>query len=86
MWHKAVLRNFSEPQDVEIYGKPMLAQTTGLERADFLSIRHIQQALDSLQSLKRPGDQQIFCELSSSSEQHYRALVGLALKVKTRKQ
>lgn len=66
----------------------MLAKTTGLERADLLSIRHIELALKSLMNVKRNQDNKssIFTDVSPQSEEHLKALIGLALKVKTRKQ
>ena len=52
-WLDAVERNFQQEDDVQLYGKPMLEQTSGLEKADSLSIQHIEHAVDCLRGLQR---------------------------------
>lgn len=91
-WLEAVERNFADEADVQAFGKPMLELTSGLERADSLSIHHIELAVENLRNLKRDKEDsaQVFGNDSSSAganneEEHYQALIGLALKVKTRK-
>ena len=84
-WLMAVERKFEEPQDVDTVGKPMLLTTTGLERADYLSIQHIELAVENLLSLQREEQSKVFSAISPDSDEHLKALVCLALKVKTRK-
>ena len=57
----------------------MLKETSGLEKADCLSIDHIDLSLESLLQLES-----VFPPIDKCNEVHLRALVGLALKVKTR--
>lgn len=85
-WLTAVECNFKDSKDVDLIGKPMLEGTSGLERADYLSIEHINLAIDSLMSLKNNQSQTpLFAQVSHQSDHHLKALIGLALKVKTRK-
>ena len=62
----------------------MLAQTAGIEKADSLSIEHIDLALQRLLQLEKGSNKRIFDEINKVKEVNLRALVGLALKVKTR--
>lgn len=62
-------------------GASMLFDSRGIELADKLSIDHIREALSSLQGMEYPSNTPII----DPTEEHFQALVGLALKVKTRK-
>ena len=62
-------------------GADLLFAGRGIELTDSLSIEHILEALGSLEAMVYPDGSSII----SPSEEHMQALVGLALKVKTRK-
>ena len=76
-WQEVVQRKFQQPGDIEI-GKLMLQSRAGIEITDSLSIDYIDRALGNL-----VGDS-LFPEVRLTKEVNLRALVGLALKVKTR--
>jgi hypothetical protein len=78
----AMNEKFQRPGDIDI-GKQMLAESSGIERADLLSIMHIEMAMDSLQKVK--GRDGKFVLDSSNEDEFLRALVKLAVLVKTRK-
>ena len=62
----------------------MLKQTDGLQITDSLSIDHIEQALACLARLEHQGKKVIGNLEDGSSNEHSKALINLALKVKTR--
>ena len=62
----------------------MLAQTSGIEKADSLSLDHIELALSRLLELQADSSSSVFESIDNSQEVNLRALIGLALKVKTR--
>ena len=62
-------------------GVELLFDSSGIELADKLSIEYIQQGLDCLRSMRHIDNKPII----DIDEKHCKALVGLALKVKTRK-
>ena len=68
-------------------GMEILFSSCGIELADKLSIQHILQALDNLRDMRYPSQEPIIQldEQQKTNEEHAEGLVGLALKVKTRK-
>jgi geranylgeranyl pyrophosphate synthase len=68
----AVNNKFQTPGDLEI-GKAMLQATEGIERADQLSIIHINEAMKALS------------KVTSYEDQNLQALLELSVQVKTRK-
>jgi len=60
----------------------MLATSQGIERADLLSIMHIERALECLSKVKDSSGKFVLRE--KSDDIHLRSLIGLVIKVKTR--
>jgi len=61
----------------------MLATSQGIERADLLSIMHIEKALDCLSKVKDQSGK--FVLRDKENDIHLRSLIGLVIKVKTRR-
>ena len=59
----------------------LLFESSGIEVADKLSIDHINMAVDSLKAINYPSGEQLI----NLEEPYMQSLIGLALKVKTRK-
>jgi geranylgeranyl pyrophosphate synthase len=79
--NRMVLSKFeNKDKDVPI-GIDLLFDSSGIELADQLSIEHIEAGLENLLDLKFPCGE----KMVSSEEAFTQGLVGLALKVKTRK-
>lgn len=79
-----ILRKFdNQVQDVP-RGIDLLFSSSGIELADKLSIEHILSGIDSLQQMEYPNGHNIIAS-TDGDENHVKGLVGLALKVKTRK-
>lgn len=62
----------------------MLRESGGLQLTDSLSIEHIEQALSCLGRLENQGKKVIGNMEDGISNEHSKALINLALKVKTR--
>ena len=60
----------------------MLATSQGIERADLLSIMHIEKALECLSRVRYSHGKFVLKE--KSDDVHLRSLIGLVIKVKTR--
>ena len=73
--------NEEKTEDSIKKGVKILLGSNGISNADKLSIQHIEKAIESLESMKYTDGRPII----SFEQEHAQALVGLALKVKTRK-
>jgi hypothetical protein len=60
----------------------LMNKTAGIEIADKLSIKHIRSSIENLSEVTRVGDGH---KVIDFNEKHAQALIGIALKVKTRK-
>lgn len=56
-------------------------KSAGIEMADKLSIKHIKESIDNLSRIVNASNSKVI----DFNERHAQALIGIALKVKTRK-
>lgn len=77
---KAIQEKFQGEGQIDLARK-MLEGSSGIERADTLSIRHIETALECLSGVRHEGRQVLHPDISCP---YHKALVQLAIKVKTR--
>lgn len=78
-------RQFSNPiKDVPI-GVDLLFKSSGIELADKLSLDHISEGIDQLKEMRYSSQNDSSIVIDFENEPHAQALIGLALKVKTRK-
>lgn len=98
--HSLILRRFSHRPDAAASGSSssasddisegtrLLFASRGIEIADLLSLLHVERAVDSLEGMAYPGDGvetgERIVEVEAD-DGYARTLLGLALKVKTRK-
>ena len=79
--NRMILSKFSNKEQDVPEGVRLLFDSCGIELADQLSIEHIEAGLESLLDLEYPDG----LKMVSEEEKFTQGLVGLALKVKTRK-
>ena len=82
--NEIILRKFANQVTDVPRGIDLLFASSGIELADQLSIQHILSGLENLNEMQYPGGHSII-RSAAHEEQHVKAIVGLALKVKTRK-
>ena len=76
---------FQGPNDI-LLAKELLQTSSGIEVADYLSIRHIELALESLFKVKdKTGRFVLQQDETCYEDAHLQALIKLAVLVKTRK-
>jgi 23S rRNA U2552 (ribose-2'-O)-methylase RlmE/FtsJ len=64
--------------------RQMLKNTSGIEEADRLSILHIEKALECLAKVKDNQGNFVLKPATEVENDYHKALIGLAVKVKTR--
>ena len=86
--NEMVLRRFQNIDQNDIQtGSKLLFESRGIQMADLLSIKHIEEAINRLTEMKYPtanADQQSSI-IDMETDKYAQSLIGLALKVKTRK-
>lgn len=80
-FNRIILSQFENKERDVPLGVELLFESNGIELADKLSIDHINASLGELSSMQ--GEHGAVVDVSQ--DQHAMALIGLALKVKTRK-